>query len=87
VTRFQTFIDPKGQRSSLATAFLTPKVLARPNLYVACNVRVTGVLFDQITTKEPTAIRVEFQTSRGGDRFEVHARREVILSGGAVNTP
>ncbi|CEJ58893.1 Putative Choline dehydrogenase and related flavoproteins [Penicillium brasilianum] len=87
VTRFQTFIDTKGQRSSLATAFLTPEVLARPNLYVACNVRVTRVLFDQLTTKEPTAIGVEFQTSRGGERFEVHARREVILSGGAVNTP
>lgn len=87
VTRFQTFIDTKGQRSSLATAFLTPEVLARPNLYVACNAYVTRVLFDQITTKEPTAIGVEFQTSRGGERFEVHARREVILSGGAVNTP
>lgn len=87
VTRFQTFIDPKGQRSSLATAFLTPEVLARPNLYVACHVHVNRVLFDQITTEEPTAIGVELQSTRGGPRFEVHARREVILSGGAINTP
>jgi choline dehydrogenase len=87
VTRLQTFIDPKGQRSSLATAFLTPEVLARPNLYVACNARVTRVLFDQITTTEPTAIGVEFQTTRGGERFQVHTRREVLLCGGAVNTP
>ncbi|KAF7717097.1 Glucose-methanol-choline oxidoreductase [Penicillium ucsense] len=87
VTRFQTFIDTKGQRSSLATAFFTPDVLARPNLYVACNVRVNRVLFDLITTKEPTAIGVELQTTRGGPRFEVHARREVILSGGTINTP
>ncbi|KAF7181177.1 hypothetical protein CNMCM7691_000306 [Aspergillus felis] len=87
VTRFQTFIDPKGQRSSLATAFLTPEVLARPNLYVACNSRVTRVLFDLISTKEPTAIGVEFQTSRDGERFQVHARREVLLCGGAINTP
>lgn len=87
VTRFQTFIDPKGQRSSLATAFLTPEVLARPNLYIACNARVTRVLFDRTTTKVPTAIGVEFQTSRGSERFQVHSRREVLLCGGAVNTP
>jgi choline dehydrogenase len=87
VTRFQTFIDPKGQRSSLATAFFTPEVLARPNLYVACNVHVTRILFDKITTDEPNAIGVEFQTTRGGERFEVHARREIILSAGTTNTP
>jgi choline dehydrogenase len=86
-TRFQTFIDPKGQRSSLATAYLTPEVLQRPNLYVACNALVTRVLFDQLTGKEPTAIGVELQARRGGDLHQVHARREVIVSGGAVNTP
>ncbi|KAF3008126.1 hypothetical protein E8E15_001309 [Penicillium rubens] len=63
VTRFQTFIDPKGQRSSLATAYLSPM------------------------QKEPIAIGVELQTNREGPRFQVHARREVILCGGTVNTP
>lgn len=87
VTRFQTFIDPKGQRSSLATAYLSPEVQQRPNLYVACNAPVTRVLFDLFTDKEPTAIGVEFQTSRGGNLFQVHARREVIICGGSVNTP
>jgi choline dehydrogenase len=86
-TRFQTFIDPKGQRSSLATAFLSPDVLQRQNLFVACHAYVTRVLFDCLTTKEPRAIGVEFQTQRGGQRFQIHARREVILCGGAVNTP
>ncbi|KID94045.1 Glucose-methanol-choline oxidoreductase, partial [Metarhizium majus ARSEF 297] len=87
VTRLQSFIDSKGQRSSLATAFLTPDVLRRPNLYVACGAQVTRVLFDRINTAEPTAIGVEFQVSRGRERYQVHARREVILSAGAVNTP
>jgi choline dehydrogenase len=86
-TRFQTFIDPKGQRSSLATAFLSPDVMQRTNLYVACHARVTRVLFDRLTTAKPTALGVEFQIKRGGQRFQVHARREVILCGGAVNTP
>ncbi|CAL5868916.1 uncharacterized protein PFLUO_LOCUS3143 [Penicillium psychrofluorescens] len=87
VTRFQTFIDSKGQRSSFATAYLPPSVMQRPNLYVACHAHVTRVLFDRLTSQTPLAIGVEFQTKRGGERFEVHARKEVILSGGAVNTP
>ncbi|KAK2612285.1 hypothetical protein QQS21_001711 [Conoideocrella luteorostrata] len=87
VTRFQTFIDSKGQRSSLATAFLPREVLDRPNLYVACGAQVTKVLFDRVSDGKPHAIGVEFQVSRGGDRFAVHAKREVILSAGAINTP
>lgn len=87
VTRFQTFIDSKGQRSSLATAFLPPSVLQRPNLYVACHAHVTRILFDRLTTNQPTAIGVEFQTKQKGSLFQVHARKEVILCGGAINTP
>jgi choline dehydrogenase len=86
-TRFQTFIDPKGQRSSFATAYLSSEVLQRPNLYVACHARVARLLFDRLSAKDPIAIGVEFQTCRGADIFQVHARREVILCGGAVNTP
>jgi choline dehydrogenase len=67
VTRFQTFIDSKGQRSSLAAAFFMPEVLARPNLHVACNVYVSRILFDKITTDELRAIGVEFQTARGAN--------------------
>jgi choline dehydrogenase len=37
--------------------------------------------------KEPIAIGVELQTNREGPRFQVHARREVILCWGTVNTP
>jgi choline dehydrogenase len=86
VVPFQTFIDQKGQRSSLATAFLTPDVLERDNLFVAYHAHVIRVLFDCLTSADPTAIGVEFQTSRGGSLFQVHARREVILCGGAINT-
>ncbi|KAM3512731.1 hypothetical protein MY11210_003605 [Beauveria gryllotalpidicola] len=88
VTRLQTFIDTKGERSSMATAFLTPEVLRRPNLYVGCHAHVTRVLYDRLdSNKQPCAIGVELMSKRGGERFEVHARREVILSGGAINTP
>ncbi|KAJ4159386.1 uncharacterized protein LMH87_008288 [Akanthomyces muscarius] len=87
VSRFQTFIDTKGQRSSLATAFLDPEVMKRPNLYVGCGAYVTKVLFDRINNEKPTAIGIEFQTSRDSVRYHVHAKREVILSGGSINTP
>ncbi|KAG6034616.1 hypothetical protein E4U41_006478 [Claviceps citrina] len=87
VTRFQTFIDSKGQRSSLATAFLSRDVLQRPNLHVACGAQVTRILFDRIRVSKPTAIGVEFQVSKCGPRFQLHAKKEVILSAGAVNTP
>ncbi|KAG5951610.1 hypothetical protein E4U53_002686 [Claviceps sorghi] len=87
VTRTQTFIDNQGRRSSLATAFLPPEVLRRPNLYVACGAHVTRILFDRIHMSKPTAIGVEFQASKHGELFQVHAKKEVILSAGAVNTP
>lgn len=87
VTRLQTFIDPKGQRSSFATAYLTSDVRKRSNLTIACGAQVTRLLTDQLSDPTPTVIGVEFQTKRGGERFEVHARKEVILSAGAVNTP
>lgn len=91
VTRFQTFIDNKGQRSSLATAYLTNQVRQRPNLYIATKAQVSRVLYDhmhyQNDTETPRVIGVEFQTARDSDRYQVHAKREVILSGGAVNTP
>ncbi|EAU30767.1 predicted protein [Aspergillus terreus NIH2624] len=87
VTRFQTFIDSKGQRSSLATAYLGPEVRKRPNLTIACGAHVTRLLVDRLSSQEPLVFGVEFQTRRGGEFFQVHARREVILSAGAVNTP
>ena len=88
VTRTQTFIDSKGQRSSMATAFLTSDIMRRPNLYVATGAHVSKVLYDRLTSEnEPTAIGVEFQSKRDGPRFQVHAKQEVLLCGGAINTP
>ncbi|KAF5858087.1 hypothetical protein ETB97_004895 [Aspergillus alliaceus] len=87
VTRLSTFIDPKGQRSSLATAYLPPSVLSRRNLTVACNTQVTRLLIDRLSKSDPIVIGVETQASPGAERFQVHARREVLLCAGAINTP
>lgn len=87
VTRFQTFIDPKGSRSSMATAYLNSKVQQRRNLFVATGAHVTRIIHDLVSGEKPKAIGVEFQTSKTSDKFQIHAKREVILCGGSVNTP
>ncbi|KAE8354741.1 hypothetical protein BDV28DRAFT_146851 [Aspergillus coremiiformis] len=87
VTQFQTFIDPNGVRASLATAYLSPEVRKRPNLFIATHAHVTKLLFDCLSGDDPVVIGAELQTSRGGESFQVHAQREVILCGGAINTP
>ncbi len=68
-----------GSRCSAAVAFLNP-VLKRPNLTVETSAQVTRVLFDGTRT---TGVEwVQNQTRR-----QASVRREVVLSGGAVNSP
>jgi choline dehydrogenase len=67
-----------GRRWSAARAYLHP-VKRRPNLTVRCFSLVHRVLF---TGKQ--AVGVEY--SRAGRRHTAHAG-EIILSGGAINTP
>lgn len=72
----------RGSRYSLARAFLrTAK--DRPNLHIMLNSTVTKVL---INPKKKTAFGVE--VFRGDGRtYIVLARKEVVISGGAVNSP
>lgn len=70
----------RGRRSSVADAYLKPAA-KRPNLDVRTGALVTRVLFEG-----RTATGVEYRQADGTLRT-VQARREVILSGGAVNTP
>ncbi|MEE4300984.1 MAG: choline dehydrogenase [Pseudomonadales bacterium] len=68
-----------GQRSSTATAYLRP-AMARPNLTVR-----THALTSRIVVEGGRATGVEYvQDGRTGI---AHASAEVLLSGGAVNSP
>lgn len=69
----------KGRRTSSATAFLDP-VMRRPNLTVE-----TGALAMRILFEGKTAVGVEYR--RGGRTVEAKATREVIVSGGTINSP
>lgn len=68
-----------GRRVSAARAFLKP-VLRRPNLRLETHVEVDRILFEGKRA-------IGLACRRGTERFEVRARREVILAAGAIGSP
>jgi choline dehydrogenase len=77
--RGEVTIDDRGRRSSAARAYLYP-AMTRSNLRIALNALTTRVLFEG-----DAAVGVEYV--QAGQIKKVRARREVILSGGAYNSP
>lgn len=71
----------RGARCSTSKAFLRDIRGKRPNLHVVIWAQATRVLFDSYKR----AVGVEF--NRRGLLHKVMAKREVILSAGAVNSP
>ena len=72
----------RRRRVSTARAFLNP-AKKRSNLKVVTNAFVTRILLDN-----KTAHGVEFSKGgRGGGLSKVSAKKEVILSGGTINSP
>ena len=69
----------KGRRHSTARAYLDP-AMNRPNLKVLTNALTTRVIIEN-----GRAAGIEFL--RGGHLSRLSCRREVILSGGAFNSP
>jgi choline dehydrogenase len=68
-----------GQRWSAASAYLHP-VKERPNLTILTKALATRVM---IEGGRATGVAVQ----RNGSTSMIHAEREIILSGGAVNSP
>jgi choline dehydrogenase len=66
-------------RVSAAKAFLKP-AMARPNLRV-----ITHALAERVLFAKTRATGVVF--SQGGEKTTIRAKREVILCGGAINSP
>ena len=69
----------RGRRRSTAIAYLRP-VERRPNLRVEVNALATKILFDG---RRATGVAYR----QNGTSRTVHANKEVILSGGAFNSP
>ncbi|SUA74903.1 Alcohol dehydrogenase [acceptor] [Nocardia otitidiscaviarum] len=77
----ETMVTQKrGARWSTADAYLRPALRRRRGLEVRTDAHVTRILFEG-----ERAVGVEYR--RDGRTHRLRARREVILSGGAINTP
>jgi choline dehydrogenase len=72
-------IDARGRRSSTARAYLHP-ILGRRNLAVRTRAQARRVIIEA-----GRAVGLEYL--QGGAVHEVRARREVVLCGGAYNSP
>jgi len=69
-----------GRRCSAAVAYLNP-VKKRPNLQIITHAQVEKVV---IEGKRATGV---VYTDRSGNKQTVKARKEIVLSGGAINSP
>ncbi|WP_281990768.1 GMC family oxidoreductase [Sulfitobacter geojensis] len=69
-----------GWRCSAAVAYLNP-IKKRPNLQI-----ITHAQVDKVVIKDNRATGVLY-TDRSGTQHEVQAAREVVLCGGAINSP
>ena len=68
-----------GRRVSTAVGYLKPN-LTRPNLYLRTETHVRRIILEG-----KRAIGVEIE--RDGQTKRIRARREVVLSGGSINSP
>ncbi|MGJ8546622.1 MAG: GMC family oxidoreductase [Sulfitobacter sp.] len=69
-----------GRRCSSAVAYLNP-VKSRPNLTI-----ITHAQVDRVLIEDGRAVGVRY-TDRSGTAQTVNAAREVVLCGGAINSP
>ncbi len=69
-----------GRRCSSAVAYLNP-VKKRENLQIVTHAQVEKILLDGHRASGVT------YTDRGGTRHTVEANREIVLCGGAINSP
>lgn len=73
----------RGRRDSTAVAFLRP-ALARPNLTLLSDTRVTRLLIDRGTA---TGVEIRPRLAPAGNLQQLRARRETLLCAGAIQSP
>lgn len=83
VSMFLNTLHKNGTRSDAGREYLLPR-WTRSNLLVLVGQKVERVLIDQ-NVSPPSARGVEFGSE--GQRFQVHAKHEVLLATGALVTP
>ena len=75
-----------GRRADTATCFLFADDRQFANLTVVVNAQATSVIFDESKSR---VLGVEFEDikAKNGDRLQIFAEKEVILSCGAIGSP
>lgn len=79
-----------GRRHSIADAYLTDEILARPNLYVRTRSQVHGLVFDESDgggDRRVSGVLVSQPGENKTDAARILARSEVILSAGTMTSP
>ena len=81
--RGEQTVDRNGRRVSAATAYLQP-ARGRRNLDVRSGVLVRRLVFED---KRCVGVEIDHGSGAGGEPKVIRARREVVVSGGAYNSP
>ncbi|KAG6445288.1 hypothetical protein O3G_MSEX003819 [Manduca sexta] len=77
-----TVTASNGRRRSASTIYLPPEVVNRPNLSIIKNALATKIMINR-ETKTAYGVEVDHK----GVKKTFYAKREVILSAGAINSP
>ncbi|KAJ6573809.1 alcohol oxidase [Mycena vulgaris] len=81
-----TYIDAKSARVSTQSGYLTPQVLERANLTVLTHASATRIILESRNGSN-RACAVELSPDHGTTYLQIRARREIILSAGAIHSP
>ncbi|KAI5927646.1 putative GMC oxidoreductase [Camillea tinctor] len=78
-------INLKKKRSSAGTAYLNDSTRSRDNLKIRTDALVEKIICDK--SEITTATAVQYRNTRDGALKIVEARKEIIISAGALNSP
>ncbi|CAG8958751.1 hypothetical protein HYFRA_00011595 [Hymenoscyphus fraxineus] len=79
--------DPLTSGNIPGSAYLDNTVRSRANLTIWTKVTTERILFKDTDSGIPTAVGVTIRSSESGTSKSVFADKEIILSGGAINSP
>ncbi|KAI0344621.1 aryl-alcohol oxidase [Trametopsis cervina] len=76
-----------GMRSTSSRTYLAPKFVGRRNLHVLLNAHATRVIKSGESKGVPVFGIVEFASSAQAPKMRVSAKKEIIISAGAIGSP
>lgn len=79
-------IHPKTKSRGYATSYYTPEVAQKSNLQLLTDTHVERVLLDRAGDSSVSATGVQVRTKEGKQEH-IAAKREVIVSAGAIHSP